>query len=143
METKEQFIADLKPWMVFYFKDVEVSEHIPHYFVIINQNIQDAPVLVLPVSTSQIEKRKEYYKRCNFDSRCLVIVESHESNDILSKTSAFDCNQVKNKWILDIYELFVKWKACYKWTLPNEIIQKLRTGVLLSNQVEPWVKDLV
>jgi hypothetical protein len=83
--------------MVFYFKDVEVSEYIPHYFVIINKKLSDAPVLVLPVSTSQINKRLAFYERCNLNKECLVIVEPEETNNILSKTSAFDCNQIKNK----------------------------------------------
>ncbi|MFA6089388.1 MAG: hypothetical protein WC755_05980 [Candidatus Woesearchaeota archaeon] len=62
-ETEKDFINELKPGMVFYFKDVEVSEYTPHYFVIINKDINNSPVLVLPVSTSQIEKRIKYYEK--------------------------------------------------------------------------------
>jgi hypothetical protein len=61
----------------------------------------------------------------------------------LSKTSAFDCNQIKNKWILDLYELYIKWEANYEWLLPDLIIQKLRKWVLVSNQIEQWIKELV
>lgn len=143
IESQEKFISELKPWMVFYFKDVEISEHVPHYFVIINKDIQNSPVLVLPVSTSQIEKRVAYYERCSFDKKCLVIIEPCETNSILSKKSAFDCNQVQNKPILDLYELYVRWKADYEWILPESIVEKLRTWVLLSNQVEKWIKDLL
>jgi len=83
--------------MVFYFKDVEVSEYTPHYFVVLNKDIMNSPVLVLPVSTSQIDKRIAFYDRCNLDKRCLVIVEPEDTGDILAKRSAFDCNQVKYK----------------------------------------------
>jgi len=100
--------------MVFKFKDVEVSELIPHYFVIINKSIINSPVLVLPVSTSQIEKRISWYRKCNLDEKCLIIIEANESNGILSKKSAFDCNQVKNKSILDLYELYERGKANYE-----------------------------
>jgi hypothetical protein len=94
--------------MVFYFKDMDVSENIPHYFVIINKNIQNSPILVLPVSTSQIEKRQLFYEKCNFNKKCLVIVEPQEVNNILSKISAFDCNQIKYKSVADLYELYIK-----------------------------------
>ena len=60
----DDFTNKIHAGMVFYFRDVEVSEHIPHYFVIINKDILNAPVLVLPVSTSQVEKRKKFYQRC-------------------------------------------------------------------------------
>ena len=143
MKTKKEFIESLKPWMVFKFKDIEVSEYIPHYFVIINKEIINAPVLVLPVSTSQIEKRIAWYERCNLSKECLVIVEPGESNNILFKQSVFDCNEVKNKWILDLYELYEVWKANYEWILPDKIINKLRNWVMKSNQVEIWIKELI
>lgn len=142
-ETEKDFINELKPWMVFYFKDVEVSELVPHYFVIINSDIKNSPVLVLPVATSQIDKRIRRYELCNLNKECLVIVEPEKSNNILSKKTAFDCNEVKNKDILDLYSLFIRWKASYEWILPDEIIEKLRNWVLISNQVERWIKDLV
>lgn len=143
LETEKDFINELKPWMVFYFRDVEVSEFVPHYFVIINSDIKTAPVLVLPVATSQIEKRIKRYDFCNLNKECLVIIEPEKSNNILSKRTAFDCNEVKNKDILELYNLCVRWKASYEWTLPDEIIEKLKTWVLLSNQVEKWIKELV
>lgn len=142
-ETEKDFINELKAWMVFFFKDSEVSEFIPHYFVIINSDIKNSPVLVLPVATSQIEKRKRWYQRCSLNPECLVIVETEESNSILSKRTAFDCNEVKNKSILDLYSLYVRWKANYEWILSDEIIEKLRNWVLKSNQVEKWIKDLI
>ena len=106
MKTQKEFCESLKAGMVFKFKDVDVSNTIPHYFVIINKNIINSPVLVLPVSTSQIKKRVKWYEKCNLDKNCLVIIEPKETNNILSKQSAFDCNQVKNKSILDLYDLY-------------------------------------
>jgi len=94
--------------MVFCFKDVEVSELVPHYFVIINNDIKNSPVLVLPVATSQIDKRNRRYELCNLNKECLIIIEPENSNNILSKRTAFDCNEVKNKDILDLYSLLVK-----------------------------------
>jgi hypothetical protein len=66
--------------MVFYFPDSLVSENIPHYFVIINTTIQTSPVLVLPVATSKVEKRKRWYKKCNLDERCLIVIQLIETN---------------------------------------------------------------
>lgn len=143
MKTQEEFIKNLKAWMVFKFKDVEVSNNIPHYFVIINKDILNSPVLVLPVSTSQIEKRITWYERCKLDKKCLVIINPEETNNILYKRSAFDCNQVKNKSILDLYKLYERGKANYEWILSLEIIKKLREWVLLSNQVDNWIKELI
>lgn len=94
--------------MVFYFRDQEVSEHVPHYFVIINTDITSSPVLVLPVATSQIEKRIRRYDFCNLNKECLVIIEPEKSCNILSKLTAFDCNEVKNKDILELYSLCVR-----------------------------------
>ena len=142
-ESEKDFINELKPWMVFYFKDVEVSEFIPHYFVIINKDIINSPVLVLPVSTTQIKKRISFYEKCNLNKNCLVIVDPCNTNNILSRKSAFNCNQVKSKWILDLYELYIKWKANYEGLLPESIVKKLRLWVSLSNQVENRIKALV
>lgn len=143
MKTEQEFIDSLKPWMVFKFKHEEVSEYIPHYFVIINKDIENSPVLVLPVSTSQITKRINWYNRCKLNKECLVIIEPEESSNILSKKSAFDCNEVKNKWILELYELYEIWKTTYEWMLSETLIIKLRNWVIKSNQVENWIKELV
>ncbi len=143
IESQEKFIEELKPWMVFCFKDVEVSELVPHYFVIINNDIKNSPVLVLPVATSQIDKRIRRYELCNLNKECLIIIEPENSNNILSKRTAFDCNEVKNKDILDLYSLLVKWKASYEWTFSNDIVEKLRKWVILSHQVEKWIKELL
>jgi len=141
--SENDFANTIKPWSVYYFTTIDVHSTIPHYFVVINQNINNSPILVLPVATSQLEKRKKYYNIHTLEKDALVIVNPKSSNWILTKKSAFDCNFTKIKTIKELYEVFSKWKLKYIWILPEEIINKLRNWVKAARQVENWIKDLV
>lgn len=143
MQTEEEFIESLNPWSVFYFINNEVHSTVPHYFVIINKNISSCPVLVIPVSTTQIEKRTNYYKRHNFSDETLVRVHPEETNGILKKESIFDCSQTKTMDINIFYTLYQRGKLKYIWDMPINILEKLRKWVISTNQIDDWIKDLV
>jgi len=143
--SEQDFLNSIKIWSVFYFKTSEVSIKVPHYFVVINRDIFSSPVLVLPVATSQIEKRKKYYElQSNFlDKWSLVFVNPQETNNILEKESVFDCNQVKIKTIEELYEKYIDKELDYIWVLPENIVLKLRNWVKLAKEIDNWIKDLV
>lgn len=143
--SEKDFINHIEIWSVFYFSTSEVSKTTPHYFVVINKDISTSPVLVLPVATSQIEKRKRYYElQSHFlDLSSLVFVQPEETNKILEKESVFDCNQVKIKTIEELYEKYLNKELDYVWVFPISIVEKLRNWVLLAKEVDNWIKDLV
>lgn len=143
--SKQDFLNSIKVWSVFYFKTSEVSIKVSHYFVVINRDIFSSPVLVLPVATSQIEKRKRYYElqKDFLDKGSLVFVKPEESNNILEKESVFDCNQVKIKTIEELYEKYIDKELDYVWVLPENLVLKLREWVKLAKEIDNWIKDLV
>jgi hypothetical protein len=143
--SEKDFLDNIEVWSVFYFKIAEVSIKIPHYFVVINKDILTSPVLVLPVATSQIEKRKKYYElQSNFlDKWSLIFVKPQETNNILEKESVFDCNQVRIKTIQELYEKYIDKELDYVWVLPESLVLKLREWVKLAKEIDNWIKDLV
>ncbi len=140
--SADVFIASLKPWAMYSFIDPRVHSTIPHYFVIINQDASTAPILVFPVATTQIEKRKKFYQHSWVNSECLVEVWPSECN-LLSRESAFDCNSAIDLEIERFYEKFVTQDLEYIWLVPATILEKLRHGVRSSRNIEKWIKDLV
>ncbi len=143
--SEQDFFKNTKVWSVFYFTTEDVSSETPHYFVVINKDILTSPVLVLPVATSKIEKRKRYYElQSNFlDKWSLVFVKPGETNKILEKESVFDCNRVKIKTIQELYEKYIDKELDYVWVLPENLVLKLREWVKLAKEIDNWIKDLV
>lgn len=143
MLSEEDFIKSIKQWSVFYFVNEEVHSLIPHYFIIINKNISTSPVLVIPVSTTKINKRKAYYKKHWFSEETLVEVKPEETNWILKKDSVFDCSQTKIMDPIKFFTLYQKKKLKYIGIIPLDILNKLRIWVTSTNQIANWIKNLV
>ncbi|MDR2640979.1 MAG: hypothetical protein LBC61_06900 [Candidatus Peribacteria bacterium] len=80
MLNYEGFLSSIKFGDIFYFIFDEVHKDTPHYFVILNKNPKISSVLVIPVSTTKIDKRKSYYKKCGFPLDTLVEVLPEETN---------------------------------------------------------------
>lgn len=140
---EEAFMKLLKPGAMYYFIDSRVHDTVPHYFVIINQNIESSPVLVLPVSTTKKDRRKRFYQYSWVNQNCLVEVCPADCNNLLPLDSAFDCNSAIDIASNRFYEKFASKELSYIWMMPEEIVEKLRNGVKESRNIENWIKDLV
>lgn len=140
---EEAFVKILKPGSIYYFIDKKVSSSVPHYFVIINQDIQSSPILVLPVSTTQIESRKTYYQYSGVNMECLVEVTPQDVNNLLPRCSAFDCNSAVDITTERFYQKFIAGELEYIWIIPDDVLEKLRKGVKLSRNIEKWIQELV
>jgi hypothetical protein len=143
MLNDEEFLYSIRFGAVFYFIFNEVHETVPHYFVILNRNPSMSSVLVIPVSTTKIDKRKSYYKRHWFSLETLIEVKPKETNWLLKKDSAFDCNETQIINSLEFYNMYKNKQLKYIWIMPKTISDKLKTWVLISNQIENWIKELL
>lgn len=143
MLNKEDFIKSIKYGSVFYFKYEEVHETIPHYFVILNKDSTISSVLVIPVSTTQLTKRKAYYERHGLSLDTLIEVTAQESKWILKKDSVFDCSSTKIIEPLEFYDLYQSKNLKYIWIMPENITIQLKNAVLTSIHIEPWIKEFI
>lgn len=143
MLNEGAFIKSVKYWSVFYFTYKEVHKTIPHYFVILNKDSTISSVLVIPVSTTQLSKRKAYYKRHGFSLDTLIEVTAEESNWILKKDSVFDCSSTKIIEPLEFYSLYQNSNLKYIGIMPKHITLKLKEAVLISKNIEPWIKEFI
>lgn len=143
MLNEEDFIKSIRYWSVFYFKYKEVHETIPHYFVILNKDSSISSVLVIPVSTTQLSKRRAYYKKHGLSLETLIEVTSEESKWILKKDSVFDCSSTKIIEPIEFYNLYQSKSLKYIWMMPENITLKLKKAALCSIHIEPWIKEFI
>lgn len=100
MLTPEQLIAlTLKPCAVYKYEDKEaLSTDVPHFFILINNNPLNEPILLLTCVSSKVEKTKLRAAKRGQSLDTLVEL-SKEFHEFLEHDSIVDCNFiiVKNK----------------------------------------------
>lgn len=105
--TEEEFIANLKPGIVFYTTHPDVGGGLVyHYMAVINSDVSTSAVLVLPVASSKVQKRVDYCVRNNLNIACLVVIQPSEAPTIFDRETVFDCNRVKTQSIEDTYRKY-------------------------------------
>ena len=122
---------------VFYLQDRNLSSAEPHYFVILNHNPGAEEVLLLVVSSSQIESVKNRFAHLRLPETLVEIAKQDYAG--FTKDSIISCNQVfmKNKQQLMQQ---INNGGNQGPRIPTAILQKLRQGVLKSPMVEGAVK---
>jgi hypothetical protein len=128
---------------VYYFKEEELSSTEPHYFIVLNKNPRTEEFLMLVCASSQVEKRKRIAKYLRFPESTLVVVSPSEYSRF-TKDSVVDCNRIFEKTIQSLIEKLEKGqlKLC-ETLMPKEVIQKLISGALASNQVSEKVRKML
>ncbi len=128
---------------VYYFEEEGFPSDEPHYFIVLNKNPRIEEFLILVCASSQVDKRKRIAKFLRFPEKTLVMVSPSEY-PTFRKESVIDCNRIFEKTIQSLIDKLRKkqLKPCEK-LMPNEIIQKLISGTLASNQVSEKVRKML
>lgn len=124
---------------VFYIQDRNLTSAEPHYFVVLNLSPAKEDILLLVVSTSQIEAAKRRYEQMPPDT--LVEISPNEYT-AFTKPSLISCNQVFTKTKQQLLEQ-INHGGEQKQRMPKDILEKLRQGVLASPTVERHIKQKI
>lgn len=128
---------------VYYFEEEGLSSSEPHYFIVLNKNPRSEEFLILVCASSQVDKRKRIAKFLRFPEKTLVVVFPSEY-PTFKKESVIDCNRIFEKTIQSLIDKLEKrqLKPCEN-IIPKEIIQKLISGTLASNQTSEKVRKML
>lgn len=141
--ARVQIEATIKRGAVYYFKEESFPSQESHFFVVLNHSPLSDVILVLACASSQVEKRKDIAKRLNFPDTSLVFVSPLEYGEF-SKDTVFDCNSVIEKSIQTLVGKLEQGELRLCGTeMPEEIINRLIAGVLVSPQIREGTKKII
>lgn len=125
---------------VYYFTNDKFASTEPHYHIVLNKDPLNDEIILLAVSSSQIEN----VKRINRNNPPETIVEiSHSEYSEFSKDSIIDCN---SPIISDKSELRNKYqigKLKLKGIMDSDLVDSLINGVLNSRTVVNSIKNIL
>jgi hypothetical protein len=109
----------------------------------LNKNPRAEEFLILVCASSQIKKRRSVAQKLGFAKETLVLVSPNEYKHF-SKDTVIDCNKVIEKNSRSLIEKLEggKLRPCSE-SMSKEIIEKLVSGVLASNQVAEGIKKMI
>jgi len=134
---------EIKTGSVYYFQEEGLSSNEPHYFIVLNRNPRTEEFLILVCASSQVDKRKRIVRFLGFPQKTLVIVSPSEY-PTFKKESVIDCNSVFERTTQSLIDKLEKkqLKLCER-LMPKEIIEKLISGTLASDQVSERVRKML
>lgn len=112
----------------------------PHYFIVVNSNPLGDELLLLAVSSSQIDKVK---RRRSKESSSTVVEVSASDYTGFTKDSIIDCNHVFTKTLQDLCGQWSRKEITPKQDIPAQILENLQQGVLQSRLVSPTDKSKI
>jgi len=141
--SRSRISETIETGSVYYFKEKGISSTEPHYFIVLNKNPRTEEFLMLVCASSQVEKRKRIIKFLGFPEKTLVVVSPSEY-PTFTKDSVTDCNRIFEKTIQSLIEKLEKGQLqpC-EALMPKEVVQKLISGALASNQVSEKVRKML
>lgn len=138
-----RILSAIKTGSVYYFEEEKLSSTEPHYFVVLNSNPHTAELLLLVCASSQVNKRQTIALKLGFHQDTLVLVSPGEYK-LFTKETVIDCNRVFEKTPQSLIEKLEEGKlGLCKELIPEEILNKLIKGVLMSNQVSKEAKNVL
>lgn len=144
MLTPEQIIAyTLKPGAVYKYSDKEViNTDVPHYFILINNDPLNEPLLLLTCVSSKVKQSKKRVLRRGQALNTLVEL-LEKDYEFLKEDSIIDCNF---KVIKSKDQLIDKCRSG-KFIVEKEIdkvkLAELQQAFLLSNKHEKALKRII
>ncbi len=124
---------------VFYVQDRALTSPEPHYFVVLNISPAKEDLLLLVVSTSQVEAAKRRYAQLPVETLVEIAPSDYAG---FSKPSLISCNQVFPRTKRQLIEQLNNGGE-QKSRMPKDILEKLRQGVLASPTVERYIKKML
>lgn len=132
--------ATMVPGAVYYFDDKQLSSSAPHFFIILNNSPSTDQLLVLVCSSSQIAKVRA--RNINNPPETLVEITPAEYSDF-TKVSIVDCNTVFLRTVNDLIKKYELNQLKLKSQIPQDIFEKLKSGVLASNMIPESQKRIL
>ena len=124
---------------VFYLQDRALTSPEPHFFVVLNHNPSTEGILLLVVSSSQIESVKKRHSSHPSETRVEIAEQEYAG---FTKDSIVSCNQVFKKTKQQLIQQ-INSGGDQKPALPKPILEKLREGVLASPTVERYIRKML
>ncbi len=123
---------------VYYLQHRAMTSVEPHYFVVLNLDPLGDELLIMLVASSKIDKVK--WRNRNLPEVTLVEIEHSEYREF-SVPSIIDCNRCFRFSKHELLQKLQQQVAIEKTSMPPDIIEKIRAGVIASPLVEFEVKD--
>lgn len=141
--ARVRLLAGIQSGSVYYFEDDQIASPEPHYYIVLNKNPRTEELLILVISTSQVEKRRQVAHRLGFPEETLVVVSPTEYTHF-TKETAINCNNVFEKPVQSLVEKLEsgRLRICTE-LMPDEIVQRIIAGVLVSTQVSINVQNIL
>ncbi len=130
----------LRSGSVYYLQHREMTSPEPHYFVVLNSNPSANEFLVLIVASSKVETVKR--RRKNLPESTLVEIAPTDYSEF-SQQSIIDCNQCFRFSRQELLNKLQQRVANEKKPIPEDIVDKLRQGILASPLIENEIKEMV
>jgi len=129
----------LEQGMVLYVAHPQIAEGNPHYWVVLNKEIDESEPVLYLIATSKIDRVENYCKKVNPKLlNSLVFLNPGEEN-LLTKDTVLNCNEVNPISLRQLNKLEVK----YKGKLKEETIRKLIIAVNASVRVKIELKKKI
>ena len=121
-----------------YFEDEGFGR--PHYYIILPTQNKDE-VVVLSMITSQIDKKKEFYKDDEASLQNLVYVDENDLS-FLIKPSVIDCNSSTKTTVSELSRMS-KLRLIRNLTISRELIIRIAKAINASKLTKPSIKKSI
>jgi len=137
-------LKDTVQGRLLYISDPEIAEGKWHYYVVMNRNLCEDSLLLLLIATSQIDKAKRRRKALKQSDSTLVIVDPPFPP--FDKKTAFQCWDLL---VRDLVSMIKRGNASeirlcpLEEKIPDELLEKLKRGIIESDRVEQKYKEMI
>jgi hypothetical protein len=132
----------LNPGTAFLFYQESFKSPKPHFFVVLNYNPQTDELLLMVNATTKVVDRRFEMGLTGVPDETLVVIKSGECS-FLTRESAFDCNYPTLRTVEDLVLKYQKKVLKMVGEVSEEILSKLRYGVLQSPMVDDDTKKII
>lgn len=133
----------LKPGAVFYYVNEKLTSKEPHYHIVLNHTPQTDSLILLAVSSSSVEKVKNIARLKKYPPETIIEITNKEYSDFTKNVSIVDCNNIFISSSDDLIKIYKNTGINAKYEMSENIVQKLRNGVLSGPFVEPSIKNIL
>lgn len=125
---------------VYYFSNNKFDNLIPHYYVVLNNDPQNEPLLVLVCASSQVQKVREKRQLLRPDT---VVEISPSEYPSFTVQSIVDCNSIHERTVQQLQTQYDNGNLRVEPIMAAAIVDRLRDAVLESDLVEREIHDIL
>ena len=138
----EAFLSSFQAGQVYNFHG-HIDTPQSHYQVLLNKDFQKTWNLIYcSIATSQIDKKEKFIEIKWFPKETLIILWENEISFFKKKT-CFNCNDVLQYSIYDMFSEYLWGNLFYVWKLPDQILERIYNWILISPNVSQNIKKRI